>query len=1453
MESHGPYYFGLGKRRRSDTSTEDDNTEEKSNFFSHSPEEECQRSTKKRRITHLDAEIIPKFDPGKKSTNVRGWLHKIDQLGDLYDWEERDKIFVMQTRLRGAAREWYDDLDDYDATWTLWKDKLTKAFPRSTDFVDRLEEMLARVKNNSETMTRYYHDKISLMKKCDIDGENAISCLIRGLPTELRANAKACCSKTPDDLYYGFLSSLENYKKVEAKISESKSTWQRGSAGNMPKICYNCRRTGHDARDCRATRCQICQRPGHAANTCWYAAGTSRDAQPPQRNQQVRDIHYVSTEIIPDLYMKQVTINGSKALAYVDTGSKVNVVTLTLVQKLNLYIAHSNVIMRGFGGHLISSMGKTNFKLHIDDLHLNTTAEITESNLRDIDLIVGQPTINQQGVSLLVTSKSVKLLANILEESPLPDMTLNFEDFVTKVPLLLTDSVVIPPGTGIKVHVRTLTDLRTSSVLITRHVLYALGRETYYIPQAILTADNLQLFIINLGDSCIQFEGSKLIARADLYEQNNVSMITYESGIKSVGSECAQENKMLFSDLDVGDIDSKHSELLLKLLNNYQHCFAECSNELGCTDLVEMQIATTTNKPVYCKPYRLSYKENEIVQEKVNELLQAGIARESNSNYASPVILVKKKGGDYRLCIDYRALNACTIKDRFPLPHIDDQINRLAGKIYFTVLDMAQSYYQVRVAEDSIHKTAFITSSGQFEFLKMPFGLANAPAVFSRLIRKALGSLGNRIATYLDDVTLPTITVEEGLKLLEEVLILLSQANLKLNLKKCSFLKTSVDYLGHEVTEGSVRPGQIKINSVTQFRQPRNVHELRQFIGLASYFRKFVRGFAEIARPLTYLTKKNVDWIWGPEQDGAFNQLKSTLTDRPVLAIYDPHAKTEIHTDASKVGLGGILLQYQKDGSLKPIAYFSRVTSPEEMHYHSYELETLAVVESLKRFRIYVTGIPIKIVTDCAALRTTLSKKDLIPRIARWWLTIQDFDLEIEYRPGDRMKHVDALSRNPVEVAPVLHIDETDWRLTLQAQDDGVQAIIKQLNEGSTNPDVVNNYQIIDGYLFRKTLHGDRFVIPKLSKWSLLQKYHDEVGHLGFEKCEKIIKSHFWFPGMTRFIRKYINACLRCAYGKGNYGKTEGELHPIEKVAIPMHTLHADHLGPFLKTRNGHCYILVVIDSFTKFVFAKAVRGVSSVETIKNLNEIISVFGNPHRIITDRGVAFTSRYFKEFAVQKQFKHVLNAIASPRSNGQVERVNRTIINGLNTTAESECTWDEKLADVVWGINNSPHAVTGETPFKLMFSHDNSLLPAYPTASSAPENQQEQLNERRHKAKLRIDKHMTVMKSRYDKKHKRFRKYKIGELVLWKGGLARDHKAGVTKKLGSIYTGPYKITKADHTIDRYTINSIQGIKGYRKFNAVVPADSLRPYKPSVSDSSTESDHEVDRDDLIDLLES
>ncbi|XP_048487375.1 uncharacterized protein K02A2.6-like [Plutella xylostella] len=302
-----------------------------------------------------------------------------------------------------------------------------------------------------------------------------------------------------------------------------------------------------------------------------------------------------------------------------------------------------------------------------------------------------------------------------------------------------------------------------------------------------------------------------------------------------------------------------------------------------------------------------------------------------------------------------------------------------------------------------------------------------------------------------------------------------------------------------------------------------------------------------------------------------------------------------------------------------------------------------------------------------------------------------------------------------------------------------------------------------------------------------------------------------------------------------------------------MHTLHADHLGPFTKTRKGNTYILVVIDSFTKFVFARPVKNCSSIETVKHMKEIITMFGNPNRVITDRGKAFTSRYFKQFAEETQFKHILNAIASPRLNGQVERVNRTIIDGLNTMSESESTWDDKLADIVWGINNTPNATTSFPPFKLMFGHENSRLPAYPT--NRPTSQEEALKDRRENAKLRIDRNMTLMKSRFDRSRKKCKKYTVGQLVLWKGGASRVTTAKVSQKLKSPYSGPYRVCKAEPNIDRYTICSVKGMKGYKKFSAVVRGEVLRPYKSCVSDadSCSSSDKDVDRDDLIDLLES
>ncbi|XP_048488846.1 uncharacterized protein LOC125491296 [Plutella xylostella] len=224
----GPYAAGLGMKKRTIShvsTTDDEENEEK--FFSSN--DAMPVPTKRRRVTHADAEVVPKFRPEDSNSSVSSWLHKIDQLGDVYGWDATEKQFVMQLRLRGSARRWYDELENYNLRWEDWKSALRTAFPRSTDYVDRLEAMLSRTKRDTETMTNYFHDKVSLLKKCEIEGESAISCIIRGLPVELRANAKAYQCETPELLYYGYLSSLENYRKVEAAASTRRSTWRRAS------------------------------------------------------------------------------------------------------------------------------------------------------------------------------------------------------------------------------------------------------------------------------------------------------------------------------------------------------------------------------------------------------------------------------------------------------------------------------------------------------------------------------------------------------------------------------------------------------------------------------------------------------------------------------------------------------------------------------------------------------------------------------------------------------------------------------------------------------------------------------------------------------------------------------------------------------------------------------------------------------------------------------------------------------------------------------------------------------------------------------------------------------------------------------------------------------------------------------------------------------------------------
>lgn len=447
------------------------------------------------------------------------------------------------------------------------------------------------------------------------------------------------------------------------------------------------------------------------------------------------------------------------------------------------------------------------------------------------------------------------------------------------------------------------------------------------------------------------------------------------------------------------------------------------------------------------------------------------------------------------------------------------------------------------------------------------------------------------------------------------------------------------------------------------------------------------------------------------------------------------------------------------------------------------------------------------------------------------------------------MNHVDALSRNigPTEtdigmtkddgfMPNVFHIETENWLLTLQLGDQELQRIKKILTSKDSVEEVRSikeDYVIKNNQLYRfvdKEKKELRWVVPKGARWQICRLNHDDIGHFAFEKSYERIRKTYWFPKMKRFIKKYIKACLNCFFHKDDSNAKQGLLHPIEKVPSPFHTLHIDHLGPFVKTKNNNTHILVVVDSFTKYCFIKPVKDTKTKNVIKVLNDIFYMFRIPNRIISDRGSSFTSNDFKQFCSDKNIKLVLNAVASPRSNGQVERYNRTVLNSLSaqTHGLDERLWDSYTGVVQWGINHTYHKSIEKTPAEVLFGTKMNCEINSPQLDEILEVTRSNLDveDIREQASASIEKNQTVQKANYDKGRKPATVYNEGDLVkITKISYDND---GKSKKLVEKFIGPYVVTKVLGN-DRYRISDIDGFKSKtkRKYKATVAADRMRPW--------------------------
>lgn len=852
------------------------------------------------------------------------------------------------------------------------------------------------------------------------------------------------------------------------------------------------------------------------------------------------------------------------------------------------------------------------------------------------------------------------------------------------------------------------------------------------------------------------------VEEADVYGPSDLSLSVEEDGVVEVAVVDAAANQGTH-DLPRGvselsnrhDLSESQQEQLQALLLKWGKVFAQHEEDFGRTDLVQHRIHTGDAAPIR-ERYRplppSMYKEMKTL---LAGMLEKGVIRESCSPWAAPIVLVKKKDGTWRFCVDYRKLNAITHKDAFPLPRIEETLTSLTRSEWFSTLDLASGYWQVEMDPQDREKTAFTTPLGLYEFERMPFGLCNAPATFQRLMQQCLsGQIAESLLVYLDDVVIYSPDFSSHLQNLDEVFQRLWRHGLKLRPDKCKLLQREVKFLGHVVDRNGVSPDPDKISAVVDWPIPSTVRQVRAFLGLAGYYRRFVAGFAKIARPLNQLLtgvpadKKNETRKiqWSPECQTAFDTLKTVLTQTPVLAYADYSIPFAVYTDASNQGLGAVLSQVQ-EGRERVIAYASRSLHPTERNdanYSSFKLELLALKWAVtEKFKDYLTGAKFTVYTDnnpVAHLQT--ARLGAVEQ--RWVAQLASFSYDIKYRPGRSNTNADALSRFPVTPTPETTLEEdcemgaapcsaavvltpdgdedisSNWE-EAQASDPDIQTVRRYV-EAQAAPKGPERQTLTPGtqkllqqwnklcvkgqILCRKVTdqhtHEIQYqvVCPSSRSHDVWKRVHEAAAHAGVERTLSRIRQRFYWPGMEGEVRQFHQGCVACSLQKDRVAP-RAPLNPIS-VSYPLEIVGMDFLSLGRPT-DPYQNILVVTDLFTRFAWAIPTRDQTAQTTVKALwTHVIQPFGCPARFHSDRGPNFESALMKQLCDAYGIVKSRTTPYYPAGNGGTERLNQTLLNLLRSLeSEKQNHWPEYLPELVHAYNNTTHSVTGYAPSFLMF--------------------------------------------------------------------------------------------------------------------------------------------------------
>ena len=747
---------------------------------------------------------------------------------------------------------------------------------------------------------------------------------------------------------------------------------------------------------------------------------------------------------------------------------------------------------------------------------------------------------------------------------------------------------------------------------------------------------------------------------------------------------------------------------------------------------IDHRIDTGENPPVNINSYALSLEKLEEECRQVAELLEKGLIRPSSSPWGFPVVFVRKADGkSWRMCIDYRALNKVTKRNTYPLPRINECLADIGDAQFLSIGDLTSGFYQLRVHEPDIAKTAFNTKYGKYEFVAMPFGLTNAPATFQTMMNRIFAKHRKFCIVYLDDILVFSKTKADHLRHLKIIFEELRRNNLYLNPKKCRIAQKEVQFVGHIVGSGTLKPIHDKVKAIQDWPEPRTVHEVRQFLGLASYYRKFIKDFAKIAVPLHELLKCSDSTArqelhrkvtWNAQCRLAFDTIKCIMSSSPVLVQPVLNRSFVIETDASDWALGCVLLQEDVLGKMHPVAYDGRKFQGAELNYSVQDKELLAIKHALRLWRNYIeNGTRTKVITDHSSLVYLQTTKEPSRRLERWIAEFGDYDLDIQYRKGSEAIVPDAISRRPDFIPLKRRKGGLLNAMTEEREFEWYDALVKFLDEGVLPSDIALASQVkrdaesthfhVDSRsmglrLLRVTPEGDVPVLCRHERQDFLNQIHKEYGHVGHPSLTRLVQPRAWWRGLTKDCEWFSKNCPACCVVQPQAtGQDKEYRHVLSHPSTqPFDRWGIDLIGILPETPNGNRWIITAIDYATGWPLAKATKTATANDVADFIqSEIFTNYGPPKELLSDNGANLLAESVQHYVdlMKTKYRHITPY--HPRTNGKVENFNGLLGKILTKYLLNKPTrlWDEYLEQALYAVRVHTHSRHGHSPFYLLY--------------------------------------------------------------------------------------------------------------------------------------------------------